>query len=87
MATASQADFQCTGTWQDVVATITAAASVDAVYQCADVGGIQVVFGGGTAPTTANGIFLAYLDSVQGNAANVWARALDGNGALTVTVL
>lgn len=33
MATASQPDFPVSGAWADVVATVTGAASVDAVYQ------------------------------------------------------
>ena len=89
MATASQADFPVTGTWADVVATVTAAASVDAVYQNVGNDVVQVFFGGGSAPTSGSGIYLYQGDSVQGNAANVWARTPVGSdaSALSVTVL
>lgn len=89
MATATQADFAVSGAWADVVATLTAAASVDAVYQNVGVDVVQVFFGGGSAPTSGTGILLYTGDSVQGNAANVWARAPVGtdSSALSVTVL
>lgn len=89
MATASGADFPVDGDWADVVATITAAASADAVYQNVGAQEVQVFFGGGSAPTSGTGIVLYQGDSVQGNAANVWAKTQEGNSvsALSVTVL
>lgn len=87
MATAGQSDFQCTGSWADIGATIAAVISTDTVIQCLDLGGVQVVFGGGTAPTGKSGVILSHLDSMQGNAANIWVRALDGSGAVSVTTI
>ena len=90
MATAHLADFAVTSSWADVVATVTGAASVNAVYQNVGQNPIAVVFGGGSAPTTSSGILLGPYDSVQGNAANVWARmaeGTDGESSLSVATV
>lgn len=79
MATVHLADYPVTTSWTDVVATVTGAASVDAVYQNVGQNTIAVVFAGGSAPTTSTGILLGPFDSVQGNAANVWARTAEGS--------
>ena len=84
MATATLADFPVTGTFQDVVATLTDAASVDAVYQNVGPYPVQVVFGASTTGKT--GVILAPFDSVQGNAANVWARTYESNTPSTLSV-
>lgn len=80
MTTATLNDYPVTTSWTDVVATVTGAASVDAVFQNVGRTPVAVVFGGGSAPTSKTGIVLAPFDSVQGNAANVWARTIEGSG-------
>lgn len=85
MATASLNDFTVTDQWQDVAATVTGIASVDAVLQNVGDATVQVVFAGASAPTGKTGIRLYYLDSVQGNAANVWARCADPGETSTIS--
>lgn len=88
MATATQNDFAVTRTWQDVAATLTAIASVDAVIQNIGQNVIQVVHGGASAPAAGkSGLFLDYMDSVQGNAANVWVRCVDNGTTSTVVAV
>ena len=85
---ATQTDFAITNQWQNITAALTAAASVDAVYQCVSQDTIQIVKGGATAPTGKTGLLLDFKDSVQLNDANVWVRCFDGDGAtVSVTVL
>lgn len=87
MATASLSDYKPTGSWADLVATIAAAASVDVVIQNVGNNEIQVVFGGASAPTGKSGIILWQGDSVQGNAANIWLRAENGFGIVSVATV
>lgn len=87
MATATLADFTVTQSWADVVATLTGAASADAIYQNIGKTPIKIVFGGGSAPAAnVSGILLGPLDSIQGNAANVWAKGVAG-GVLSVATV
>lgn len=77
MATATQNDFTVTTTWQDVAATLTGLQSADAVLQNVGDAAVDIVLGGASAPTNKTGIRLYPLDSLQANAANVWARCPD----------
>ena len=86
MATATQNDYSVTGSWTNLVATIGAAASVDCVIQNVSTDPVQVVFGGASAPTGKTGIVLANIDSVQGNAAQIWVRSA-GAAKVSVTTL
>lgn len=86
MATATQNDFTVTTTWQNVAATLTGIASADAVLQNVGDAAVDIVFGGASAPTSKTGIRLYSLDSVQGNAANVWARCPDAGETSVVSV-
>lgn len=87
MATATLTDYTVTTTWTDVIATLAAAASVDALYQNTGSGPVRIVFGGASAPaSTVTGLILGAQDSVQGNAAKVWVRAADG-GTLSVATI
>lgn len=85
MATAALNDFAVTDQWQDAAETLTGMVSVDAVLQNVGDAAVQVVFGGASAPTSKTGIKLYSLDSVQGNAANVWVRCPDPGEASTVS--
>ena len=79
MATASQADITATGTWTDATAANSGLASVDVLFQNIGRDVVFVVFGGASAPSGVSGVKLGPLDSIQGNAANVWVR---GGGTL-----
>lgn len=79
MATATQADFSATATWQNLVASNGATASVNLVLQNKGDGNVQVVFGGSQPTSQDAGLYLEPLDSVQGNAAAIWLRAAGGD--------
>ena len=87
MATATQADYTATATWTDLVATIGGAASVDLVLQNKGDSIVQIVFGGSQPTDEDGGLYLARYDSVQGNAAAIWLRGMDGSEAVGVTLL
>lgn len=87
MATATQADVTATSTWQNLVALNGATASVDLVIQNKGDSAVQVVFGGSQPTDEDGGLYLERYDSVQGNAAAIWLRALDGSEAVGVTLL
>ena len=88
MATLSLDDYTATSVWTDVVSTLGALASVEALIQCVSQDEVQIVFGGVSAPTNKSGVVLKRLDSVQFNAANVWVKNFDADGGLlSVTTL
>lgn len=89
MATSSLADYAVTDAWTDLVATIGAAASVDVLLQNLTSSVVMVVSGGGSAPaSTISGVALSQFDSFKANAANIWVRTGDPDGAkLSVTTV
>lgn len=86
MATAHLADYTVTQVWTNLAATVTGAASVEALFQNIGSTPVQIAFGGASAPTTSSGIMLGTMDSVQGNAAQVWVRGIQG-GVLSVATV
>lgn len=87
MATATQADVSATSTWVDLVTLNAGTASVDLVLQNKGDSMVQVVFGGSQPTDEDGGLYLGRYDSVQGNAAAIWLRALDGSESVSVTLL
>ena len=87
MATATQADVSATSTWADLVTLNGATASVDLLIQNKGDSMVQVVFGGAQPTDEDGGLYLGRYESVQGNAAAIWLRAMDGNEAVSVTLL
>jgi hypothetical protein len=88
--TTTLADISLGLDWIDITDTHASAASADVLIQ--NVGGadeVHVVFGGASAPTGKTGVSLARLDSVSGNAANVWVRPSVGvnSSLISVTLL
>lgn len=84
MATKGLADFTVTTTWQDVIATLTSAASVNVVAQniCPNPN-VRIQVAGGTASATApagSGLTLGQYESVTTNSGSLWVRS-DGGGA------
>lgn len=89
MATSTLADVALSRTWVDLVVTHGSLASADATIQNVGGGAVALVFGG-TDPAAAgkSGIVLGPRESATGiNAAAVWARSIDANGAVSVTLL
>ena len=88
MATATQADFSVPlGAWTELTATITGAVSTACMVQNITRVPVQVVFGGGSAPTSGtSGIRLGYLDSMSGTAAKIWVFASAPGAALSTTL-
>lgn len=89
MASSTLADVALTGAWQDLTVTHASLISASAFFQNPGVGGdIAIVFGGAD-PTSAgkSGVRLAARDSIEGAAANVWARSLEASGRVAVTLL
>lgn len=84
MATATLGNLAVSGDWKDVTATYAGAANVTVLIQNLDDDYVDVVFGGGSAPTGKSGVRLDTLDGVKGSAANIWVR---GDGTISVTVL
>lgn len=82
--TASQPRITVTEDWTDIVAGNGSLASTDIVIQNLDDDTVDVFFGGGSKPSGGGPVRLDTLDSVQGNAANVWVR---GSGNISATVL
>ena len=88
MASVTLNDYAVTKAWTDLLATVTGAASVDAVFQCVSDDLVQVVAGGVAAPTGKTGVVLARFDSLQLNTDHLWVKTFDAAGAvLSVTTL
>lgn len=87
MASATQADVSATSTWVDLVTLNGSTASVDVLIQNKGDSMVQVVFGGAQPTDEDGGLYLGRYDSVQGNAAAIWLRSLDGSDAVSVTLL
>lgn len=82
MATKGLADFTVTTAWQDVIATLTAAASVDVCVQnvCPNPN-VRIQVAGATAAATApagTGLLLGQYDSVTTNSGSLWVRSEAG---------
>lgn len=84
MATATQNDIAVTDDWAELTDANAALVSADVTLQNVGTTPVAVVFGGASAPTGKTGTLLGYLDSVSGNAANVWARSTGGSSKLSV---
>ena len=78
--TTTVADIDIGTSWQDLTVTAGSIASADVLIQNVGGGEIAIVFGGGAAPSGKTGTKLGPNDSVQGNAANIWARAIESSG-------
>lgn len=76
--------FEVTNQWQNLVSTYAGAASVDLALQLQSDDVVEIYpSSSGTAPT-GGGSFLIYNKgdiNIGVNAANVFVRCLDGNGA------
>lgn len=84
MATESQADITATPYWVDATVANSDLADADVIIQNVGRDLIDVVFGGAEEPEDATGFKLGPLDSVQGNASNVWIR---GGGKVSVALV
>jgi hypothetical protein len=86
MAAATQSSFAANGTWQDIAATLPAAANADVLLQNIGQQPVKVCFGGASAPATdLAGVTVYRQGTIVGNAANVWVRS-PGGTSLAVTV-
>ncbi|WP_157089033.1 hypothetical protein [Novosphingobium capsulatum] len=86
MAAATQSSFAANGAWQDIAATLTAAANTDVLLQNTGQQPVKVCFGGATAPASdLAGVTINPRGTIVGNAANVWVRSPGGTN-LAVTV-
>lgn len=86
MAAATQSSFAANGTWQDIAATLSAAANADVLLQNIGQQPVKVCFGGATAPASdLAGVTIDRQGTIVGNAANVWVRS-PGGTTLAVTV-
>lgn len=86
MAAATQSSFAANGTWQDIAATLAAAANADVLLQNIGQQPVKVCFGGATAPASdLAGVTVYRQGTIVGNAANVWVRS-PGGTSLAVTV-
>lgn len=86
MAAATQSSFAATSAWQDLAATLTAAANADVLLQNTTPQPVKVCFGGASAPASdASGVTLARLETIVGNAANIWVRS-PGGSTLAVSI-
>lgn len=76
--TLSLDDYDVTGSWTDIGATLAAIISTDvSLMNVSDVP-VFVVFGGGTVPaSTKTGHKVLPGSEIQGNAANVWVKTRD----------
>jgi hypothetical protein len=86
MATSTLADVPVGVDWADLVATHATLASVAAEIQNVGSAAVAIVSGGAGAPNGKSGTVLGPRERTSVNAANVWARSLDGSGAVSVTL-
>ena len=84
MATETLGNLTVTAAWQDVTATYASAASVGVLIQNLDDDYVDVVFGGASVPSGKSGVRLDTLDSIEGNAANIWVR---GDGTVSINTI
>lgn len=88
MATASQNDFAVTSSWQNVVATIGAIASVDTLIQNLSSTPVWVApLASAGPPTSKTGVVLGQYDSFKVNAAQVWVRTPSSSASISVTTI
>jgi hypothetical protein len=89
MPTATLPHFDCTGTFQNIVATIPSAGSVDVEIQNvgdADVEIIAKASGGAPDSSTMTGLILRPREAYNFNAAQLWVRSLGGrNSRISLT--
>lgn len=86
MAT-SYPDVNLTEAWVDLTVANAALVSVPVIVQNKSTNSIRVFFGGASAPASLNsGALLKLGESVDGTAANIWARASE-KGATIYTGL
>jgi hypothetical protein len=81
MPTATLPHFDCTGTFQNIVATIPAAGNVNVEIQNvgdADVEIIAKASGGAPDPSTTTGLILRPREVYNFNAAQLWVRSRGG---------
>lgn len=84
MATASQDDITVTSPWTDATVANGDLADADVLIQNVGRDVVFVVFGGSDAPEDTSGLKLGPLDSIQGNASNLWLR---GGGKVAVALV
>jgi hypothetical protein len=88
MTTATENDFAVTGSWQNVVATLSGIASVDTLIQNLSTVPVWVVsLASGGPPTSKTGVVLGQYDSMTVNAAQVWVRTPAASASISVTKL
>lgn len=86
MPTATAADRPVTDSWSELTAADAGLASANVSLQNVGTTPVAVVFGGAAAPVGKSGTLLSHLDSVAGNAANIWARSIGASSVLSVQV-
>lgn len=86
MATSTLADQALTGNWVDLTVALATMASVAAEVQNVGPGAVAIVSGGVAAPVGMSGTVLGPRDRTTVNAAHVWARSLDADGSVSVTL-
>lgn len=84
MATDTLPDVTLTNQWQDITATVPAAASVDLLIQNVGSPTVQIVQGGASAPSdgTKSGLRITAGQDAYVNNARLWARAYASTGGL-----
>lgn len=79
-------DVVITDAWEDLVDTHASLAGAAATIQNQGPGPVAIVYGGGAAPTNKSGIMLGVRETATGSSANVWARAINSQGLVSVTL-
>jgi hypothetical protein len=88
MATSTLADVALTQTWVNLVVTHATLGSADALLQNPGPGRIAIVPGGADPSALGkSGVTLGPLDSIECNAAAVWARSIHPTGSVSVLLV
>jgi hypothetical protein len=89
MATVTLPHFDCTPTFQDIVATIAGAGSVNVEIQNIGSTDVEIIArASGGVPAATTGIILRPREGFTFNNAQLWIRALSGrNGRVSLTTL
>lgn len=88
MATDTLNDFPVTSSWQDIVATIAGAASIDLVLQNVGTTTVAVVQGGASPPTEQkSGQRVSPGGDLYVNNAHLWVKSFGAAGLLGVNPL
>lgn len=89
MATVTLPHFDCTSAFQDIVATIAGAGSVDVEIQNIGASDVEVIArASGGVPASTTGLILRPREGFTFNNAQLWVRSLSGrSGRVSLTTL